>query len=419
MGQIVLGVLANVLRVYGISRLLRQFCSPKDGHTILRQMACLGFVALTSGGYYLLHSPFVNLCTNLAGFGLLLSRYEGGIWQKCFMSLGIYSLNVLTEGVVFASLVGFYGSRRDSYESFCECITSVGILLLAIILERTKAVKQEAVCVKPGIWLALIGTPLVSMGSMLALLERELSGRNITEMEIASILIVNLSVFYLFGAIQEYYRDREEKNAFRQQMERYSYELDLLRESHGNIQKLRHDMKHHITEMRCLAKVQSKEALLVYLDEMQKLLVSDAEYASSGNKDIDGTLNYLLCQAKELLDKVEVDIAIPRDLELHSYQVNVILGNLLENAVYAAKRSEKRYVGIMVKVDRNLLFLSIKNSYTGTIQVQGKRLLSTKTECGGHGIGLESVKKILDEGNGTLDIKWDGEMFQADVMMYL
>ncbi len=211
MKQIVLGVLANVLRAYGMSRILGQLCTPRESVVSLRFVAYLAFVVLTSGGYYLFHCVNLNLITNLAGLFFIMSQYKGSILQKGFLSLGIYGLNVLLEALVFASLVGFYGSRRDAYESYCECITSIGMLLFAIILERTKAVRNKEVSVNPSIWLALIGTPLAGIVGVLALLHRQLFGRDTTELEVACILMANLSVFYLFGAIQEYYKDREEK----------------------------------------------------------------------------------------------------------------------------------------------------------------------------------------------------------------
>lgn len=419
MSQIVLGVLANVLRAYGISRILAQLCTPKKDRAGLRFAAYLLFVALTSGGYYLFHSVPLNVATNLVGLYFIIIQYKGNILQRGFLALGIYALNVLLEALVFASLVGFYGSQRDAYESYCECITSICMLLFAIILERTKTIKNRAISVNPSIWMALISTHLAGIAGVFVLLDRELSGRNTTEIEVTCILVANLSIFYLFGAIQEYYKDREEKIIIRQQRERYSHELDLMKESYGNVQKLRHDMKHHMMELRYLAEGQGGDSLLAYLEGMEKSLISDTEYASSGNKDIDSTLNYLLRRAKESLDKVEVDIAVPQNLELHSYQVNAVLGNLLENAVYAAERSQERYLAIKIKSDRSLLYIFIQNSYAGIIQTNGKRLISTKPAPEGHGIGLESVKKILDEEHGTLDMKWDEKRFYVEAMMYL
>ena len=51
MSQIVLGVLANVLRAYGMSRILGQLCTRKEYRANLRFAAYLVFVTLTSGGY--------------------------------------------------------------------------------------------------------------------------------------------------------------------------------------------------------------------------------------------------------------------------------------------------------------------------------------------------------------------------------
>lgn len=59
---------------------------------------------------------------------------------------------------------------------------------------------------------------------------------------------------------------------------------------------------------------------------------------------------------------VETKISIPEQLRLRSFDLNVLLGNLLDNAIDASMQTENKKLKITIKLDKGILFLNICNS---------------------------------------------------------
>ena len=85
-------------------------------------------------------------------------------------------------------------------------------------------------------------------------------------------------------------------------------------------------MKHHIVEIASLARQNKNTGINQYLDEM-KIFMLILEQLCTGNKEIDGVLNYLLQKANKTLNKVELKINIPEAIAMKEFYLCVILGN--------------------------------------------------------------------------------------------
>lgn len=349
MERVILGVIANVLRTYAIYRFIGLFYFSKTENKWIKSGVYVLFVILTSGGYYLLNNQYVNIFTNLVGLVLIVSTYQGSIKKNVLSIISIYSVNVVIESLVF-SIIKTNGKTSDILESVNECIVSIGILLFVVVLEKTRAIKKKEFQIRSSLWSWLISVPVISIVIILLMLNSTGLGERNIEIEIAGILVINLAIFYLYGAVQDYYRQKIEKEEFFNRMEIYANQLDIMKNSYQKIKELRHDMRHHLGELKYLANTNEKKQLLAYIEDMERHMINTEEYVSSGNKEIDGTLNYLLQTAKKKLKEVDVSVSIPENLEIHNYLFNVILGNLLENAIAAAVKTERKYLKIHIKL---------------------------------------------------------------------
>lgn len=418
MERILLGVVANCLRTYAIFRFVRLLLPSKIKNKLLSIVVYTLFIILTSGGYYLFHTWYINIFTNILGLIFIVLMYQKNFFKDVLTIMCIYSVNIVIESLVF-SVVGMYERSAAITESVNECITSIGILIFVVVLEKTKAVKQKEFKLTVSLWFGLISVPIISIIIILELLNFYTVHKKSIEIEITGILIINLVIFYLYGAIQDYYIQKIENEEFSKQIEIYGNQLNVMKNSYQKIRQLRHDMKHHLGELKYLANKEDKIQLLHYIDEMEKHMLNSEEYVSSGNQEIDGTLNYLLQTAKRTLKEVDVNVSIPEGLEIHNYMFNAMLGNLLENAIAAAVNTEKKYLKVHIKIKQSVLYINVENSFEGEVKVKNKKILSTKKDIKNHGIGLESVKKIVDEMNGIIDINWKDEIFCVNIMCYL
>lgn len=414
----ILGVIANVLRTYAIYRFIGLFYFSKTENKWIKSGVYVLFVILTSGGYYLLNNQYVNIFTNLVGLVLIVSTYQGSIKKNVLSIISIYSVNVVIESLVF-SIIKTNGKSSDILESVNECIVSIGILLFVVVLEKTRAIKEKEFQIRSSLWLWLISVPVISIVIILLMLNSTGLGERNIEIEIAGILVINLAIFYLYGAVQDYYRQKIEKEEFFNRMEIYANQLDIMKNSYQKIKELRHDMRHHLGELKYLANTNEKKQLLAYIEDMELHMINTEEYVSSGNKEIDGTLNYLLQTAKKKLKEVDVSVSIPENLEIHNYLFNVILGNLLENAIAAAVKTERKYLKIHIKLKQNVIYIVVENSYNGEVKIKDNKIMTSKKDKKIHGIGLESVKRMVEEMNGMLDIQWKESVFTVNSIFYL
>lgn len=418
MERVILGVIANVLRTYAIYRFIGLFYFSKTENKWIKSGVYVLFVILTSGGYYLLNNQYVNIFTNLVGLVLIVSTYQGSIKKNVLSIISIYSVNVVIESLVF-SIIKTNGKSSDILELVNECIVSIGILLFVVVLEKTRAIKEKEFQIRSSLWLWLISVPVISIVIILLMLNSTGLGERNIEIEIAGILVINLAIFYLYGAVQDYYRQKIEKEEFFNRMEIYANQLDIMKNSYQKIKELRHDMRHHLGELKYLANTNEKKQLLAYIEDMELHMINTEEYVSSGNKEIDGTLNYLLQTAKKKLKEVDVSVSIPENLEIHNYLFNVILGNLLENAIAAAVKTERKYLKIHIKLKQNVIYIVVENSYNGEVKIKDNKIMTSKKDKKIHGIGLESVKRMVEEMNGMLDIQWKESVFTVNIIFYL
>lgn len=416
MEYVILGVAANVLRAYTVYRFMELIYLPKNNEKIKLVLYAL-FVIITSGGYYFFYNFYINVITNLLGLFLITTRYQGNLWKHVLSVCGIYSINIIVEFLIFLTVNS--GRNTNLMNSFYECLTSITIFFIVIILEKIKFIKDEKYQFGFSKWVALISIPIMSIGIILVLLERYISYKDTTEIEIIGILIINMVVFYLYGAVQDYYKQKIQREEFLNRMKVYNNQILVMKKSYEKIRETKHDMKHHLIELKYWANQGNKEELLKYIESIEKYMHNTDEYASSGNKEIDGTLNYLLRNANLVIEDLNVNILIPENLQLHNYMFNVILGNLLDNAIEASKKSTKRYLCIDINVKQNIMYIKIANSFNDKITLKNGELITTKASKSNHGIGLKSVKKIVMEMNGLMEVTWEENIFYVDIMLYI
>jgi sensor histidine kinase regulating citrate/malate metabolism len=98
----------------------------------------------------------------------------------------------------------------------------------------------------------------------------------------------------------------------------------------------------------------------------------------------------------------------------------VILGNLLDNAITAVcELTEDRYVNIIIKYDKGRFILKIDNPFEGKILKEKNTLLTTKVDKSNHGIGLQSIKAVLEKYNGSMELVHSKKVFSVTLLMYI
>ena len=211
--------------------------------------------------------------------------------------------------------------------------------------------------------------------------------------------------------------DKSDRKLLKHQLKLYQKQLALTEKSQKTICSLRHDMKYHITFLRsCLRKKDIPNALR-YLDEIEKCIETSENFIHSGNYAVDSILNYYLGHATQLGCKLTTKIMVPPKLKISDFDLTILLGNLLENALDAIRRVEKRTLDVYMNYEINILYISIYNSYDGVYKKNDRNYVSTKKDTKNHGYGLQNIQAILDKYNGISQFTAEQSTFRADIIL--
>lgn len=85
-----------------------------------------------------------------------------------------------------------------------------------------------------------------------------------------------------------------------------------------------------------------------------------------------------------------------------------IMGNALDNAVEGVEKcKEEQYKSIGVRVWKKDLFavVQVENSFAGELKWKDGLPLTSKKDKENHGIGIRSIKEIVEKYEGTLNIR--------------
>ena len=111
-------------------------------------------------------------------------------------------------------------------------------------------------------------------------------------------------------------------------------------------------------------------------------------------------------------------MSIPEQINIPDNVLSVLFGNLLENALDACQtvRDRQSYISVKTKTQTDALFLQIENTYfREPIKDKDGRYLSSKRK--GLGIGLESVRNIVEQYDGLLEIEPKDGCFRVSVLL--
>lgn len=227
-------------------------------------------------------------------------------------------------------------------------------------------------------------------------------------------------VFYIYDALKKSQRERIEKMELEQQNLLYESQMKLQKESEEKVRILRHDMKNHFYQMKSLLRLKKLDELEEYMNHIIQTTESTGDFCKSGNADVDGIVNLKLSKAKEMGAELHFDFKIPEKLNIETFDMNCILGNLLDNVLDAFENVERRIVYLQMTYQKGVLNFCLRNSFNGQLKVNEKnQLLSIKQgDAKHHGFGVKSIIETVERYDGEFEYECEGNVFSVYIMMY-
>lgn len=415
-------LLTNIFATYTIYKFMGVFFDKRKSSKIIEILTYIGYFITITVVYFYIKTPIVMIGTNLVIFFLLTLNYYATVRQRFGATVLIYLTLICIENVV----VLFSRWSKTPLNVATDYSSIIGIIAIRILSFAAVLVISSCKNIKVGksvslmYWLCIIFIPSSLLVILIIIFNLPEVSRTHTLLATAIVLAINIVVFYLYDAISENANNRLRELLLEQKNRYYSKQFELMKTSLSSMSTLKHDLKNHLQAIYTLVSNSNNELALEHISKIMEICDTSRKYANSGNISVDSILNFKLHEADQNRITVTLDLAIPAQMNIPSFDMAIILGNLLDNAIRANQMVEAdRYVNLTVKYDKGRLFVNIDNPYKGKLIEENGNYSTTKIDVGQHGIGLESVKTALQKYDGMIEISQENNVFTARVLMYI
>ncbi len=207
-----------------------------------------------------------------------------------------------------------------------------------------------------------------------------------------------------------------EKKILEEQNLSFLNQKEIIDQSHAIVSGVRHDMKNHVYSM--LLFIDEPTSAKEYAENLLKQLEESENLCHSKNFMIDSIVNFKLQTLDREKISLSVDALAPVELKIPAYDMTVILGNILDNAVTAiAEVTENPCLSLRINTNKSHLIILLKNSYTGNLDIQNGKYQSTKQFKTNHGIGISNVEQAVSRCDGVLKIQHNEEEFMVSISL--
>lgn len=373
-----------------------------------------------------LFPAIVNICITVGiCLFVVIHLYEGEFWNKCIFTIVYNAIGMLMETLSYFMMMIFFEEYANS-KLLGSLLSKV--LFLILILALKKIFSKEEIRKLPiqySVMLILIPTGSIYIMNNIFMLSMGGYRDSIRWRSLVTALIllgINVLIFYLYLKLVDVLQLRRMTLVYEQQLdlcEMYQKEREL---SALEIRDMRHNIKSTLISILAYAENGDTKKIADYISEiLESNGVKSESISNSGNIVIDSLIDYWATVSEKDGIEYSVNISVPMEMSFKGADVCLILGNLLENAVEAARKAEgKKQIRIQIKYDRNNLLVFVENTYNGNIiKLNDNQLKSTKEDVENHGVGLPSVYRAVSKYQGTVAIEDSvSGWFRVRVVLY-
>lgn len=233
------------------------------------------------------------------------------------------------------------------------------------------------------------------------------TSRNVQILLSVSSACLFISTIFLFLAYSHQVKKERQTIQIQSELSRLQNEqsyYQILDQQNQQLMIYAHDAKKHLAAIQAL---NEDPEIGSYVTKLSEQLKDYSRSRNSGNKLLDVMLHKYEIDCKMRSISFEYDVKVCNLSQLEDIDLVAILGNLLDNAVTAAEKSEEKWI-VLNTVHRNAYSVIIlSNSCDTQPKRSGNRLLSTKSNVNFHGFGLKSVAKAISKYQGDFEWSYD------------
>lgn len=252
----------------------------------------------------------------------------------------------------------------------------------------------------------------------------ELTKSRTTMVAVTSVLLLIILAGGILVSIRHRRLLQENIRALQGNMSIREQYYENIRHNYESIKLLKHDLKNHLLVISQLNHNQQYHQMTKYIGQIHDEFQKSAFEKVTAHELVDALVTHAIQICDQEAIQFDYTIELPAGLAVADFDLCVIYGNLLDNAIEACKlmsrsATQPKKIWLKTCIQGDYLILVIKNSHQGNVQEQNNRLLTQKADHVNHGLGLLSVENVVKKYAGELQFEYTKTQFQVSVMIEL
>ncbi len=355
---------------------------------------------------------------------------EGDILSRIFHWLLLIVVGMSTE-MIFSCLLQISTEDATNMIFHNEFMMISSILtmkllefILLTIIKQISKISVKKVSAK--VFAAFILIPIATFGIMFLIpyireVRETISGWDIALLFFYLLLLIgNISLFYVFTKYNQMLEERMLQQLSRGRYAERKKSYDKAGVLDEQYKEQIHNIKYYLKQISIYLEEKQYRKIEEVLPELQRGIHNAERELICSNR----YLNALLVDYRRMAEKnhVQADIFVEAGFKIEfvrEIDITSILGNLLDNAVEAAKQCEKGQVSVALYMENggSLAVCRIENNYVGEPRNDGVELLTTKENPALHGIGLQNVRRLVEKYSGYIQQEYEKGVYETTVIL--
>lgn len=388
-----------------------------------------------------LELSFVNFIVPFEGIGIIISiliiyiysliNLKGTFMQKMFWSIfvmllimGITIVVLSIEGCIIGKGYLNLVIQKDLYRFVGVAIIQIVLFYLTrFMIKRTK--KDSTYSLKWNEWFVLLIIPVISIFTMsfvsliIINIEDQLSPMQhiFSILSILGILMTNSLVYVLYVNMQKDHAKQLEYSILQQAFKSQEKSVEETKILYQSVRSIRHDLKQHFQVALTMLHSGKINEAVDYMEKYNDTVLDGISNKVFCDNDV---VNYIInSKSKICSDRhIKIYIYIANEIpEFSDLDLCVLLGNALDNAIEGVSGEGNNEIYLELRNVDNFFMISVKNTIINSVLEDNPNLISTKNEKEVHGLGILSMKEVVQKYNGSIEFYESDNKFCCDMLL--
>ncbi len=374
---------------------------------------CILFIT----GVNALMIPLLNMAVHVLLFGMLTCfLYSGGKGINRIVEVeALYIVIAISESLgmlLLDFLLKATGRIPDSPEilkSMETAFSKIAVLFLYYVVYSRLWKKTELRTKKQYfLYFIMFLYSIVNILMLTTISDRE--NLVILMVCVGSIIFCNMYMLYFikFSDERNIYKLKVEMMEQQEKLQYGNYKIQM--EKYTEAMRIIHDVDKYVKHMETLYRERLMEEAIVYTDQ-----ISDRLKGLLPTKFTDNPiLNCLLSEKKKEAEVLGIQFEVKNFTGevnfMRAIDITTLFGNLIDNAMTAAKCTEEKYVGVSVNMLNEMVSIRVDNSVKQEIPIKNGEIWNK-------GIGILNIERCVETYTGSIIYSYRNGILCCDIIL--